>query len=411
MKLRFAATCLIAAAACATAAPAAADQDPSGFLYGTVETNSGNRYTGLMRWGREEAFWDDHFNATKEDEPATGRLPKGYQRNSRKVEVFGLEVAGPWDRAWATRQFVARFGDIAEIRPKHGDRVEVRMKSGTVYQLDGGSNDVGADIKVQDATLGEVEVDWRRIRSIRFAGTPSSARPAEQRLHAKVRTSVGDFEGFLQWDKEEALTGDKLDGETDDGKVSIEMGKIRSIVRRSRRSVTLELVDGRRLEVSGSNDVDSSNRGICVEDARFGRVEIPWDVFERAELSIAPSSGRGYDDYPPGRPLTARVTTRDGRSSAGRIAFDLDETESWEMLDGAQDDVAYALPFERIATVSPASRKRTEVVLVGGLKLRLEGPTDVSDSNAGVAFLGPERAEGAPGYLRWDEIDTIVFDR
>jgi len=390
---------------------AGAQQDARGFLYGTVETDSGNRYTGLLRWGREEAFWDDHFNATKPDEPATGRLPEGYHPSSRKVEVFGLEVSGPWDRAWATRQFVARFGDIAEIEPGRGDRAEVRMKSGTVYRLDGGSNDMGATIHVVDASLGQVDVEWRRIRSIRFAPAPGGLRPAEQRLHAKVRTSVGDFEGYLQWDKEEALTGDKLDGETDDGKVSIEMGKIRAISRRGRRAVTLELVDGRRLEVSGSNDVDSSNRGICVEDARFGRVEIPWDVFERAELSVAPDSGRGYEEYPPGRPLSARVTARDGRTASGRIAFDLDETESWELLDGAQDDVAYAIPFDRIATISPLGRQRSEVVLASGVKLRLEGPTDVSEDNAGIAFLGPERPEGAPAYLPWDEVAKIEIER
>jgi len=390
---------------------AGAAQDARGFLYGTVETDSGNRYVGLLRWGREEAFWDDHFNATKEDEPATGKLPDDYHPSSRKVEVFGLEIAGPWDRAWSTRQFVARFGDIAEIRPGRGDRVEVRMKSGTLYHLDGGSNDVGATIRVRDASLGEIEVEWRRIRSIRFAAAPEGLRPPKERVWAKVRTSVGDFDGHLQWDKEEALTGDKIDGETDDGKVSIELGNIRAIERRSRRAVTIELADGRRIEVSGSNDVDSSNRGICVEDARFGRVEIPWDVFERAELSVAADSGRGYDDYPPGRPITAQVTTRDGRGSAGRIAFDLDETESWEMLDGSQDDVSYSIPFERVASLAPIGRQRTEVVLRSGVKLRLEGPTDVSESNAGIAFLGPERPEGKRDYIPWDEVAKIDFEQ
>jgi len=411
MLRRFATLSLLAVVPLAAPAPADAAQEPHGFLYGTVETDSGNRYSGLLRWGREESFWDDHFNATKPDEPATGALPEGYQPRSRKVEVFGLEVAGPWDRAWATRQFVARFGDIEEIRPLRGDRTEVRMKSGTVYRLGGGSNDVGADIKVRDATLGEVEIEWERIRSIRFAPTPASARPAGERLWTKVRTSVGDFEGYLQWDKEEALTGDKLDGDTEDGKVSIEMGRIRAIERRSRRASTIELVDGRRFEMSGSNDVDADNRGICVEDARFGRVEIPWDVFERAEISVAPGSGRGYDEYRKGGPIEARVAARDGRSFSGRIAFDLDETESWELLDGAQDDVSYSIPFERVARITPSSRSRTEVVLEGGLKLRLEGPTDVSESNAGVALLGPERSGSGPTYFAWDEIASIELER
>jgi hypothetical protein len=387
-----------------TAAPAASHQ---GFLYGTVETKSGGRYTGLLRWGKEEAFWDDLFNASKRDQPATGKLPRGYRREAQKIEVFGLEITGPWERGWATRQFVARFGDIVEIRPRGGDRVEVEMKGGQVHELDGGSNDVGATVRVLDATLGEVKVEWERIRSIRFAATPADVRPQGQRLRAVVQTAAGEFRGHLQWDSEEALTGDLLDGETDDGDLSIEMGRIRSIERDGRSASRVTLVDGRVLEMSGSNDVDSSIRGVLVADERFGRVEIPWDAFRRAEIEAAPDSGRGYDDYPAGRPLEAKVTAADGRSRSGRIAFDLDETASWELLNGVGDDVEYSIVFADVKSIRPLGRKRAEVELRNGQKLTLEGQTDVSESNAGVAFLGPEKVEGAPDYLPWDEITAI----
>lgn len=405
---------LLAVAGLALALPAlhpaaarAATTDPQGFLYGTVETESGGRYTGLLRWGREEAFWDDHFNASKTDRPATGELPSGYRSESRKVEVFGFEITGPWEHGWATRQFVARFGDLVEIRPQGGDRVEVETKDGVVHRLDGGSNDVGATLRVEDPTLGEVKVEWQRIRSIRFAPTPADARPREQRLRAVVATTVGEFRGFLQWDSEEALTGDRLDGETEDGDLSLEMGKIRAIERLSRRASKVTLVDGRVLELSGSNDVDSSIRGINVEDERFGRVEIPWDVFQRAEISAATDSGRGYADYRPGRPLEATVTATGGRSRSGRIAYDLDETATWELVDGIQDDVEYSVPFAEVESIRPQGSKRAEIVLRNGQKLRLEGQTDVTDANAGVAFLDAEKREGAPTYFPWDEIVAI----
>ena len=378
-----------------------------GFLYGTVETKSGATYTGLLRWGREEAFWDDLFNATKPDEPATGKLPAGYRREAQQIEVFGLKIVGPWEHGWATRQFVARFGDLVEIRPRGGDRLDLEMKGGATYHLDGGSNDVGADVKVADAALGEVTVEWSRIRSIRFAATPADVKPAGQRLRAKVSTTAGDFHGYLQWDSEEALTGDKLDGDTEDGDISIEMGRIRAIERLSRRASRVTLADGRVLELSGSNDVDSSIRGVLVEDDRFGRVEIPWEAFERAEIEAAPDSGRGYDDYRAGRPLEAKVTTTDGRSRSGRIAYDLDETASWEMLNGSQADVEYNIPFGRVKAIRPLGRKRAEVTLDNGQKLELEGQTDVGGSNAGIAFLDAEQVEGATRYLPWDEIAAI----
>ena len=40
-----------------------------GFIYGTVTTTSGNSYTGVLRWGTEEAFWDDLFHSSKEELP------------------------------------------------------------------------------------------------------------------------------------------------------------------------------------------------------------------------------------------------------------------------------------------------------------------------------------------------------
>jgi len=405
-----AACALVALAAAAPPSAAGAGHPHQGYLYGTVETKSGTSYTGLLRWGREEAFWDDLFNATKPDRPATGKLPEGYRREGQAVEVFGLKITGPWEHGWATRQFVARFGDLARIRPLVGDRVEVETKDGTTWTLDGGSNDVGADLKVADATLGEVTVEWSRIRSIRFAATPADVRPAGQRLRAKVTTSAGEFRGFLQWDSEEALTVDKLDGETEDGDVSVEMGRIRSIERVSRRASRVTLADGRVLEVSGSNDVDSSIRGVLVEDERFGRGEIPWEVFERAEIEAAPDSGRGYDDYRPGRPLEATVRAVDGRSRSGKIAFDLDEAASWEMLNGSQRDVEYTIPFERVKSIRPLGRQRTEVLLDNGERLELEGATDVDESNAGVGFLDPEKGGAAFDYLPWTDVAAISFE-
>ena len=40
-----------------------------GFIYGTITTNSGNSHTGLIRWGDEEAFWDDVFHSAKKELP------------------------------------------------------------------------------------------------------------------------------------------------------------------------------------------------------------------------------------------------------------------------------------------------------------------------------------------------------
>lgn len=98
------------------------------------------------------------------------------------------------------------------------------------------------------------------------------------------------FEGFIQWDSQECLDLDRLDGESGDGEMSVELGRIRAIEKHDEDGAWIELKDGRRLLLEGTNDVDASIRGILVEAPRYGRVEIPWAAFERAQFSDAAAS-------------------------------------------------------------------------------------------------------------------------
>ena len=38
-----------------------------GFIYGTVYTEDGDKYTVPIRWGKEEVYWSDMFNASKRE--------------------------------------------------------------------------------------------------------------------------------------------------------------------------------------------------------------------------------------------------------------------------------------------------------------------------------------------------------
>ena len=377
-----------------------------GFLYGTVETDGGRRYTGILRWGDEEAFWDDLFNGTKSKLPYIDRLPED-RRKRREIKVFGLRISYDWDEEAMGRQFVARFGDLQEIRPLSGDKVDVKMKSGTVYRLDGGSNDIGATIRVQDPDVGDVEIEWKKIERIEFAAAPASLRPEAQRLFGEVVTEDGVFRGFVQWDSQECLSTDKLDGDSEDGKLSLEMGKIRSIEKKSRSSSTIELKDGRKLDLRGTNDVDSSIRGILVEDERFGRVKICWDSFRHVDFRTGPGSGRPYSDYKPGAPLRGTVTDHDGKNWKGRLVFDLDETESWEMLNGDRHGVEYDLPMEMVRSIEPRDEDTSTVVLREGRELRLEDSQDVSEANAGIVVI-PEGG-ATERYVPWVQVQRIDF--
>ena len=381
--------------------------EPDGFLYGTVHTDGGRRYTGVLRWGGEEAFWDDLFNSAKTELPSMDRLPED-RRRRREIRVLGLRISYDWDEEGFGRQFIARFGDLREIRTRGGDEVDVVMKNGTTYRLDGGSNDIGAEILVQDPDAGAVEIEWKKIDRIVFAAAPASFRPEVRRLQGEVVTEEGAFRGFVQWDSQECLATDKLDGESEDGKLSLEMGRIRSIEKRGRNGAGVELKDGRKFDLRGTNDVDSSIRGIFVEDERHGRVKVSWDAFRRVDFSEGAATGRGYADYKPATPLRGTLTGRDGKTWKGRMVFDLDESESWEMLNGDRHGVEYNIPFERIRSIEPLHDDRCSVTLRNGREVTLEESHDVTEANAGV-LVKPD-GSGSEEYVSWDQIRRIDFE-
>ena len=114
---------MAAAAAGLIAAGTAGAHSDQGFLYGTVETRAGQSYTGILRWGDEESFWDDHFNSVKADLPYQDKMPDRERRRRRsRLEVFGIDIDYKWDHDYVSRQFVARFGDIASIEPGAGEK-------------------------------------------------------------------------------------------------------------------------------------------------------------------------------------------------------------------------------------------------------------------------------------------------
>ncbi|HXT21970.1 MAG TPA: hypothetical protein VN923_14560, partial [Thermoanaerobaculia bacterium] len=342
----------------------------------------------------------------KENNPWVQEAPRFARRNpGHTVELFGIKIGSFGDEFHDSRQFVARFGDIARIETRGGDDVTVTLKDGMVFELEGGSNDVESKVIVWDGG-DERGVDWRRIRKIEFLPAPARLPASEPRLYGKVTTRDGSFTGFVQWDQEECVGSDELDGETRDGDdVSLKMGTIRAIERRGSGSSTVTLSDGRRLVLSDTNDVDDDNRGIYVEDPRYGRVLIEWRAFERVDFKDG-GSGPGYGAFKPGARLTGMVTTVDGRKLVGRLVYDLDESETTEMLDGNRHDVQYSIPFALVASIEPRS-DAARVVLRSGEELLLDDTTDVSDDNAGMLIFEPKRT--SPTYVRWDEVERVDF--
>jgi len=173
--------------------------------------------------------------------------------------------------------------------------------------------------------------------------------------------------------------------------------------RHSRDSSLVTLLDGREIVLSGTREVGHDNRGIYVDDRRYGRVLISWDAFERVDFSPG-GSGPAYGDFPPGRPLTGSVTTRDGRRLAGRLVYDLDESETTETLDAPSQGVDYTIPFGLIASIAPP-----KVTLRSGEELHLERTGDLGEGNAGLLIFVDGRQR--PEYVPWTDVEQVDFDR
>jgi hypothetical protein len=387
-----------------------------GFLYGRITTADGATYEGRLRWGSEgdqEAFWGEYFNGFKAENPWAAHVPpERLPKERRPIEIFGVEIAHRESQIDLGRQLMVRFGEIARIEA-HGREVRVTLKSGTVFDLDRfEASDFDDGVRVWDGRRGVVDLDSLRIRTIELL---PSARPgaAPGRLHGTVRTRQGDFTGFVQWDREECLGSDELDGHTADGKLSLRFDTIRSIARRSRDSSLVTLLDGHEIVLSDTPEVGDGNRGLYVDDQRYGRVLISWDAFERVDFS-PDGSGPAYGDFPPGRPLTGSITTRAGRRLAGRLVYDLDESETTETLDAPSQGVDYTIPFGLIASIVPPGREergaqRARVTLHNGEELQLERTGDLGEGNAGMLIFVDDRQR--PEYVPWTDVEQVAFDR
>ena len=377
-----------------------------GFIYGKVITDKDDEYIGIIRWEKQEFFWDDLFNATKESNPwleYTDYKDKKHEKG--KIKIFGgvvnINYAG-------LHQFVSRFGDIAVIEPRRGGEAIVKMRNGTEYKLTG-YGDIGATLQIYDQSLGKVKLDWDRIEKIIFAETPKKVEKPGYRMYGKVKTRVMDFEGWVMWDAEECISSDILDGETPDGDLEIEFGNIRMIKRRSSSSSEVTLKDGRKFVLRGTNDVDDDNRGIYVEDKRYGKVEISWDDFENVEYIEQDNCGDPYDIYKPTGDLKGTVEVYREGPVRGRIIFDLDESEGFEILDGKIDDISFYIPFRQILSMTPKGRYSTVVKLINGEEILLEDTQDVSSKNDGVLIFGDSAKEAV--HYDWDKIEKITFEK
>lgn len=379
-----------------------------GLIYGKLTTVDGKTYTGQIRWGTEEAYWSDLFNASKTHNDNLDYLSRAEiraLRKSRRYRNHGFINIGYDDSH--VHAFACRFGDIKSLKITGHRRVELFLKNNQRIRLKGGSNDMGATVRIMDKELGELAIKWNRIEKVDFMKTPNKLEAnMGTALFGTVETRKGKFTGIIQWDHDERLSGDILNGKSEDSRMKIPFKNIKAI-KKHRWGSLVSLKSGREVYLTGTNDVEDGNRGIIVSHHLFGRIDIEWDDFKKVTFEANPKSGKGYDSYKAPTALKGTITTTDNRKVTGTIIYDLDEKLSIELLDGKIDDINHQVPFAIIKSITPKNRIAAEVELKSGQKMLLGESQDVSDRHTGIIiFSSKENKE----YIRWDKISKISFE-
>lgn len=381
------------------------------FIYGTIHMEDGETYTGQIRWGKEEAFWFDHFNSSKPTNENLKYLSRKEERalngHSEGVVIKGL--FGWNNHNSNTHSFACQFGNIKSIEMGRRDEIELELKNGIVLELEGGSNDINTDIQITDEEIGHIKLDWDRIEKVEFSPAPSSFESHYGApLYGTVITESGEsFEGYVQWDHDERLAFDLLNGENRDGDIDLEFGKISKIERSFRGSV-VTLHSGRTLNLRGTNDVNNGNRGIIVNMLSIGRVDIPWDEFVEVTFSEPKSGTVHYNSFDGDQEITGSVTTSEGEIFSGTIIYDLDEEYQLEILNGDKNDIEYFIPFQLVKSIQPRRSSRANVELKSGTTIRLEDSVDVSEDHDGVLIF--ENDDDNPVYIPWYDIENIQLN-
>ena len=254
-------------------------------LHGTAEDRNGSRFTGYLAWDLDEILESDVLDGRELRRP-----------NERRV----------------------RFERIRSLtRTGRGTRVE--LGAGGTLELEG-SNDVdrgNRGLRIADPRLGVVVMPWDHLRAVRFhqaretaggvggteGGIPGA--PGERSgfdggrlLAGTVVTHEGEeLRGRLRWDADETGSWDILNGEAEGIEYEIEFGFVRRIEPGEEDGATVTLTDGRTLELGGSRDVSSDNKGVMVasaqdtgmRDGRQGWRLIPWDDIREVRFNPGPA--------------------------------------------------------------------------------------------------------------------------
>lgn len=397
--------------------PAPASDHPfQGLIYGKVTLQDKEVRQGVLLWNNRQLFWEDIFDAQREEGNALDFLNSSEikqlsdQEIKDKIEWGFMHL---WEKKIPSRskKFSCRFGDLGSMTVVDEKSVTLYFKNGSSMRVRGSERyrDLGNRLILIEPNGEWQKISWETISRIEFMPTPANALTSPVRpLFGTVQTDSGELTGFIKWDQDETMTSFKLDGKKDGQHTRISFGSIRRIEKTAPNACEITLISDKKITLSDNDDVGPTHHGLTVFVSGVGSMVVRWKDFKSLTFDPYQTHTRlmGYLDFKVPKVLRGRVNTRDGQLYKGKFIFDLDEQWDFETIEGNEGTLRYSIALRNISLIEPQPSNATVVVLKNGRKLLLNGHHDVTDKNWGVLAW----KEGtSPKYLPWKSVQSIYL--
>lgn len=367
-------------------------------IFGEISTVENKVYKGFITWNRNKNYWIDFFEASK-----IKNLYSSYFKRSNGV-VFRAD-----NRTFATpptHNFCCRFGNIKCIRPTDENEVVLQLKNGDRLTLvKGYSSDINTQLQITTPTE-TISLKWDHISEIHFMGAGVEAiAPETNQVAAKMKSSQGIYKGIIYWNYRQRQSQEKIN------QINALLSKVKKLYACKGKNGNHTFGPASSVSPSDGpvraqvNALLQPMESVMINMPNIGSVCVPWTQFE--ELTIVPVSELNllsYDDFPSPQAIKGEVVTRSGQTFAGNLAYDLDESYDFEVLDGKNNTISYRIPFRYIRSIEPKNYKYSFITLRNNSQLSLGETCDVNQDNNGIIIF---RADQNPVYIQWSEIKEI----
>ncbi|KAA3639166.1 MAG: hypothetical protein DWP95_11065, partial [Proteobacteria bacterium] len=303
-------------------------------------------------------------------------------------------------------EFSVYFGAIKHIEINQGVFV-ISLHDGTTITSQDNANDLRATLQIKSPEGEERSFDLDELKKVTFNPAPNNAKTWGDGIYGTLSTDLGHFQGRIMWDKDERLGFEELDGQQNQKEYAIKFADILSIEKNNKAS-TVVLRDGKTLTLTGTNDVNMSNRGIWLDHPDLGRVEINWQQFQKLVIEPVEVNWLTFHDYANNtRPLAGTVTLKNGQKiKADQMAFDLNQQSNAELITIKSNNHQRQIPLRLIKKMVIINDLSTTLSLHDGSTLQAYGSHSVNHDNNGILITSNNQHQ----WLKWKDIQTIEFD-